>query len=306
MPETEFDVLGLGSVTVDFVGTIEKWPAEGGKQPLESLSIHDGGLVGTALVAVSRLGGHAAFAGKLGISDMAKRAIESLKNEKIDVSLVVETANAEPIVAFVLTNTHNGQRNLFWTRQQVSYPFPNELPDKEWHKKTRVFLFDYESGQSGIEAAKIAHASGIPVVSDIECIGPYTAEGLALTQYIILSEDFAIQYTGQQTHTNMLKTLRTNNSQTAIITLGHQGCIGSGPEGDFKLPAFKVNAIDTTGCGDTFHGAFALGIAHDMKVVEAARFASAAAALCATKIGGRGGIPSLTEVNNLLSSEKQE
>ena len=53
------DVLGLGSVTVDFVGTIDKWPAEGVKQLLESFSIHDGGLVGTALVAVSRLGGRA-------------------------------------------------------------------------------------------------------------------------------------------------------------------------------------------------------------------------------------------------------
>ena len=84
MKYEQYDVLGLGSITVDFVGTVKSWPQEGDKRPLETFGIHDGGLVGTALVAFARLGGRAAFAGKLGFSDMAKRALCALEKESID------------------------------------------------------------------------------------------------------------------------------------------------------------------------------------------------------------------------------
>jgi sulfofructose kinase len=300
------DVLGLGSVTVDFVGTIDKWPAEGSKQPMKNFSIHDGGLVGTALVAVSRLGGRAVFAGKLGTSDMAKRALQAFKNDGIDTSLVLPTPDAKPIVAFVLTNSITGHRNIFWTRQSVQYPMPHELPDTRWYERARVLLIDYECGQAGIEMAKIARIHKIPVVSDIEDKTQHTSETMAVSTHLVISENFTQAYTGRTDINDMLQTLRTFADQTVIITRGADGCVGIGPEGYFKLPAYKVEAIDTTGCGDTFHGAFALAIARQMKMVEAARFASAAAALCATKIGGRDGIPSLAEVNNLLSSYKKE
>jgi sulfofructose kinase len=294
------DVLGLGSVTVDFVGTIDKWPAEGAKQPLESLSIHDGGLVGTALVAVSRLGGHAAFAGKLGISDMARRAINALQKDGIDTSLVISEPGAEPIVAFVITNTASGHRNIFWTRQSVQYPMPTELPDPQWHERTRALLIDYESSQAGIETAKIARDHKIPVISDIEGKTPYTAKTMAVSTHLVVSEDFAQRYTNKTAVEDMLTSLRTSQEQVVIITCGARGCIGLGPEGKFILSAYKVNAIDTTGCGDTFHGAFALAIARKKTVIEAAKFASAAAALCATKIGGRDGIPTAEQLETFM------
>jgi sulfofructose kinase len=68
------------------------------------------------------------------------------------------------------------------------------------------------------------------------------------------------------------------------------------------LPAYNVNAVDTTGCGDTFHGAFALAIAQKKPIMEAAHFASAAAALCATKIGGRDGIPNAIQLELFMKN----
>ncbi|MHB9071375.1 MAG: PfkB family carbohydrate kinase [Sedimentisphaerales bacterium] len=298
------DVLGLGSVTVDFVGTIDKWPAEGSKQPLESFSIHDGGLVGTALVAVSRLGGRAAFAGKLGNSDMAKRAISAFKKDEVDTSLVSATLDAEPVVAFVFTNSLTGHRNIFWTRQGVQYPMPSELPDTHWYEKTRVLLIDYECGLAGIAAAKIAGKHKIPVVSDIEGKTQHTADAMAVSTHLVVSEDFAQTYTAKANINDMLQTLRTFDDQTVIITRGVDGCAGIGPEGHFTLPAYKVNAIDTNGCGDTFHGAFALAIARKMKIIEATKFASAAAALCATKIGGRDGIPNAKQLETFMKNNQ--
>ena len=298
------DVLGLGAVTVDFLGTVHAWPGKGAKMMLDSLTVCDGGLVGTALVAAARLGGAVAFAGKLGQSELAKRALEAFRRESIDTSFVIDTLDAEPIVAFILTNSTDGERNIFWTRHNVQYPMPLEFPDKNWFKRTRVLLTDFEAGRAGIEAARIAWQHGIPVVIDVERDEPHVAEAMSVSSHVIVSEDFAGGYTGRHDVAGMLAALRSRPEQVVIVTRGDKGCAGSSPEGCFELPAFPVEVVDTTGCGDTFHGAFALALARGEDVVSAARFASGAAALCATKLGGRAGIPTTKQLREFLSEHE--
>ena len=87
-----------------------------------------------------------------------------------------------------------------------------------------------------------------------------------------------------------------------MVTSRCQGFVASTPAGDFSLPAFSVNVVDTTGCGDVFHGAYTLAITRGMNAMESARFASAAAALCATKLGGRAGIPTSAELEQFLQN----
>ncbi len=303
-PDSAIDVLGLGAVTVDFVGTVAAWPDRGVKTMLDRLTICDGGLVGTALVAVSRLGGKAAFTGKLGRSEMARRAVEALRRESVDTSLVIETKDAEPIVALLLIDRTSGQRNIFWTRQNVQYPMPGEFPDRDWLKKTRVLLIDFESGQAGIEAARIARRHRVPVVIDVERDEPHVAEAMRVSSHVIVSEDFAGGYTGRRPVADMLTALRSDPEQVVIVTRGEKGCVGLSSAGDFALPAFKVDVVDTTGCGDTFHGAFALALARGQAVVPAARFASGAAALCATQLGGRAGIPTAAQLEQFLNEHE--
>lgn len=302
--DISIDVLGLGSVTVDFVGTVKAWPGRGVKRMLDSFVICDGGLVGTALVAAARLGGKVAFAGKLGRSEMAKRALEALRRESVDTSFVVETEDAEPIVAFILTDSTDGQRNIFWTRQNVQYPMPWEFPDRNWFRRSSVLLIDFESGLAGIEAAKTAKQHNIPVVIDVERNEPHVAEAMSVSSHIIVSEENACGCTGSDNVAEMLTTLRSNPEQVVIVTRGGNGCVGSSKEGEFELPAFAVDVVDTTGCGDTFHGAFALAIARGQPVVSAARFASGAAALCATQLGGRAGIPTPLQLEQFLSKHE--
>jgi sulfofructose kinase len=299
-PSSIIDVLGLGAVTVDCVGTVPAWPEAGVKTMLERFTICDGGLIGTALAAVARLGGRAAFAGMLGQSEMARRARDALHRESVDTSFVVEMEDAEPIMAFIFTERASGQRNIFWTRQNVRYPMPWEFPQPDWIERIRVLMIDFESGQAGIEAARIAREHHIPVVIDVERDEPHVAEAMRVSSHIIVSEDFAGGYTGRRDVTAMLAALRSDPKQVIIVTRGEKGCIGSAGVGDFALPAFPVDVVDTTGCGDTFHGVFALALARGQAVVPAARFASGAAALCATQLGGRAGIPTAAQLEQFL------
>jgi len=294
------DVVGIGAVSVDFFGTTEEWPALGDKERLHSFSVHDGGLVGTALVAVARLGGRASCAGALGFSEMAERAVQALKNERVDTSLVLRTPGCEPCISFVISVT-GGQRTIFSSQSGVSFPLPDCWTDVTWYRTAKVLLIDHVSGQAGIEAAKLARAHGVTVVIDAERRTETISEALAHSDHIVVPYAFASLYTGASSIEEMMGTLRKEEHQTVIITSGSRGCSGRTREGCFHIPSYPVDTVDTTGCGDVFHGAYALMVARGESVLESCRFASAAAALSATKVGGRVGIPTLEEVQRLLS-----
>jgi ribokinase len=88
---------------------------------------------------------------------------------------------------------------------------------------------------------------------------------------------------------------------TAIITLGSEGALVAGREVRERVSAFPVIPVDTTAAGDTFCGAFAAAIVEGKSLREAATFASAAAALCVTRLGAQASIPSRGEIEALLS-----
>jgi sugar/nucleoside kinase (ribokinase family) len=90
-----------------------------------------------------------------------------------------------------------------------------------------------------------------------------------------------------------------------VITMGDQGLLWAKDGKSGSLDAFKVNAIDSTGAGDAFHGAFAFGIARGMGWHELLRFASAAGALTCTRLGARAGLPIAPEVAALMNGSDQ-
>ncbi len=124
-----------------------------------------------------------------------------------------------------------------------------------------------------------------------------------LSDYFIASEDFVRQFSHGNDPKAAAIELLDLGAKTVIVTLGEKGSICVTPGRYFYQPAFMVKAVDTTGCGDVFHGAFIFGLLQNWDLHETIRFASATAALKCREIGGRTAIPDLREVEEFLESD---
>ena len=120
-----------------------------------------------------------------------------------------------------------------------------------------------------------------------------------MVDYLVCSEHFGLDFTGAATEAGALEILNAY-APNVIITLGQRGLVWKNRTGSGSLEAYKINAVDTTGAGDVFHGALAACLAQKKEWLASLRFASAAGGLCCTKIGARLGIPFRKEVEDFL------
>jgi len=293
----------MGCVSIDFLGRVPDWPAKGTKTPLQSFSIQGGGLVATALVTVARLGGQARFTGFLGTSSTATSARQNLLRSHVDTSLILHMESAEPIIAMVVTEASTGERTIFFTKNNVYYPSPEDYTDLEWLKNTRVFLYDSVSEKAGAAMAAAARRLGITTIVDAERINSATSGTIENADHLVVPEAFASEYTGRKEIKDMLKELRSREEQIVVITSGEKGYSVLWSDYYVHQPAFPVKAVDTTGAGDIFHGAYAYAVARGKDPFHACRYAAATAALSTQGEGGQSAIPEESQVLELLERQ---
>jgi ribokinase len=299
------DVLGLGAVAVDDLIYVEAYPPPDAKARVLRHERHCGGLAATALVAAARLGGRCAYAGLLGNDELSAFALACMKREGIDVSRVERKPSAGPVHSFIIVDQRRGTRNVFSYEPRVvgaSLRTPAALI-----VSCRVLLVDHLGVPGMLRAARLSRRAGIPVVADIESDRhPQIHRLLDLTDHLIASQSFAARITGAKSAEQAVRKLMRPDRQVAVVTCGAGGCwyLAHGSSTPKHQPAFRVRAVDTTGCGDVFHGAYAFALARGMALEERIRFAAATAALKATRPGGQAGIPSLRAVRRYLNHER--
>jgi sulfofructose kinase len=140
-----------------------------------------------------------------------------------------------------------------------------------------------------------ARAAGIPTVLDADVADREVFEMLLpLTDHAIFSEPALAGFAGSAGDESLAK-IAAFGCRVAAVTCGHQGLALRESGVTRNQPAYPVDAVDTTGAGDVFHGAYALAIGVGLAVIDAMAFAAAAAALKCTRPGGRAGIPTLED-----------
>jgi sulfofructose kinase len=297
-------VLGIGAVAIDDLVFVERYPEPNTKVAVQALQRQGGGLTGTAVVAAARLGARSAYCGVLGFDELSQFALCEFGKEGVDCSLVSRREGARPVHSVVIVIRPSGQRTVLCSHDSVVAATSEDITEG-LIRRCRVLLVDNSVGEGGRKAAALARGLGVPVVADFEPdAGPAAPDLMDLVDHLIVGMEFARLSTGECDPAHMVQALASPSRVACVVTAGELGCwYSERGGGTHHVPAFSVPVVDTTGCGDVFHGAYAAGVARGESVPHALRFASAAAALKATRPGGRAGIPDREAVAQLLARD---
>jgi sulfofructose kinase len=290
-----------GGVVLDFIFEVERIPRTPEKVPAFAFREGGGGLAATAAVSIASLGATAEFWGRVGEDAHGQRLADLLRDCGVTPLVERSTGGRTPVSTIMVDR--QGERMLAYFGSDTLDPDPRWLPTETMTTLDAV-LCDVRWMQGAQAVLTQARAQGIPSVLDVELAAPDDVAALtALSDYNLFSAPALSRFTGIAEPQAALRAA-ANRTQSALgVTLGKRGFLWLDDGRCWLQPAFQVKAIETNGAGDAFHGAFAFAIARGGDVSQAARFASATAALKCTRRGGWDSMPSLSEVEALLDSQ---
>lgn len=304
-PPKRFEVLGLGCTTVDDLVYVPSFPPADAKVRVERTLRRCGGLTATALVAAARLGARCAYAGCLGTDPLSQHVAAHFTAEGVDLSLAPRLPEARTVHSTIVVGRDTGSRNIFYEVEGLMGAHPT-LPSEQALRDTAVLFIDHYGMEGNLRAAQIARAAQVAVVADLEDEAvPLFRQVLELVDHLILSEDFALHLTRAPHPAAAARALWRADRAVVIVTCGASGCWSVSKDGGLEPrhhPTFPVKALDTTGCGDVFHGAYAAALARGGPLDARIRFASAAAALKAAQSD----LPDFQTVREFLGRPAQD
>lgn len=300
-----YDVVGVGCCAADQLCVFDGEIVPDTKMRVGDMSRQGGGLVATGLVAVARLGGRARYLGKIGDDATSRFIRDEFVREGVDVSGLATEPGMSAISSFIVAGTALHTRTIFYSVDRVPAFAPEDLRQEDVLSGDILFV-DGFFVHPAIQAAMWAREAGRRIVMDAELTDTENDELMDLSTHVIASHAFAKSRVGdvppEEAARRLHQRLAARDPEKVVgVTAGGEGSYFVAPEGSFHQPAFKVEVVDTTGCGDVFHGAFVFGLAQGWDVPQTAEFASAVAAMKARKLGGRAGIASLAEAEAFLA-----
>lgn len=300
-----FDVVGLGHTALDCLGVVPRFPEENMKLEMERLLVQGGGPAATAMVAVRRLGLSAALVAGVGDDLFGRMMMAGLEEEGVDTSGVLLRPGVASQFAFIMVDGRTAARTILWTRGSVPRLRPDEI-DTKLILSGRLLLVDSLEPEGAAHAAREAGRAGIPVVIDAGTLREGIGEVLPHCDYIVGSELFGAQISGGEGVDRALEEMIGFGAEAAVVTLGERGCAALAGGRRIDCPGFDVDAADTTGAGDVFHGAFCFGILQGWDIERTCVFSNAVAAIACTRLGGRGGIPGIDGALAFLAGRRPD
>jgi sulfofructose kinase len=300
-PGRRVHVLCVGSANIDHVFEVDTLPSGEGKQSARSARWGGGGIAATAAASISRLGGQATWCGLIG-DDWLGQMLQDMFQE-LGVALcgksIVPGATTPSASVFI---NPAGERWLGYHRGEglSVEQSPPELPDMSTVDAVVTTCSDDSLTRGAMEQAK---GRGIPRVLDAESgtMRQITPAAL-LADHVIFAEAGLTSYTEITDVERALEVAdRRLAGRTIGVTLGPRGSAWKTDRGVEWAGAPRVKARDTTGCGDVFHGAYAMAIAEGADLHGAVRFATAVAALKARFGCSWRGMPSRPDVEKLIA-----
>jgi sulfofructose kinase len=292
----ETAVVGLGQASYDSLGLLASFPAEDEKVELAAIERQCGGPASTALVTLSRLGIKTSFLGAVGDDPAGMEIVKGLDAEGVESGFLKIRPGYTSQCAFIAITRKSGKRTIFWHRGSAP-PLSKEEVDLSAFSKAEILHLDGLMLEASLEAARQAKARGMRVVMDAGTLREGSLDLLPLVDTLIASERFAAPLVGREAPPEKaLKELSRFGPGELVVTLGARGSVGLKGMNLIHQEAISVDAVDTTGAGDVYHGAYIYGALQGWPMDECMRFASVVSAMKCREVGARKGIPRLEEV----------
>ena len=303
-------IVVVGSINTDLVSVTARIPLAGETVPGSDFKIYPGGKGANQAVAVARLGYPVRMIGRVGSDSFGREARIHLNRAGVDTDLVETNDGPSGIAVICVSST--GENSIIVTPGANGTLTPSHLAQRHAEIRTAgAVLTQLEIPLETVEyLAEICSREGIPLILD-----PAPAVNLpdSLFKHVswltpnLTEADF---YANDGVRTmefeprSAVRQLRQKGLHGVLLKLGHEGVVVGDGDGKIEsLPAFDVQAVDTTAAGDAFNGGFVVGLMKGMSVLESARFASAVAAISVTRPGAQPSMPTLNEVEQFIAEQ---
>jgi ribokinase len=294
MPERSFQVYGLGQCCLDYVGLVDAYPPPDTKYEVREMIVQGGGPVGTALVALARWGVPCTVASVIADDRFGPVIKASLDDEGVDTSGLMVRKGSDSQFSYIVADPQAGTRTIFWRRPTGPPPQPHEL-DYGLVRNAKVLHTDGLFMDASLAAAQTIKEAGGKVVVDAGSLRSGMLDLARRSDYFLASEKLARELVGDDRPLDACRKLAELGPGVVAITLGERGYVALIRDRILERPAYKVDAVDTTGCGDVFHAGFTYGVIEGWRVEKSLDFGAWAAAMTSLKLGGRAGIPPKNE-----------
>ena len=307
---TKNPILVIGSSNTDMIIKVKRIPKPGETILGGEFASAAGGKGANQAVGAARAGGAVTFIARVGQDMFGDRAVAGFIADGINVDHVVRDRRCPSGVALIFVG-QNGENSIAVASGANANLTPADLKKaKRAFGQSSVVVLQLETPLKTVEAAvKLAAIAGARVILNPAPARPLPDNLLRRVYLLTPNESEAELLTGlavssEKAAAKAADALLARGVQNVIITLGARGAFVAGGQTRSLVPGYKVKPVDTTAAGDVFNGALAVALAEGKSLLDAARFASAAAAISVTRLGAQTSAPMRAEIDRLLNADQ--
>lgn len=302
----KFDAVGFGTNAVDFLIQVPEYPRFNSKIELSDYLQLAGGEAATTMAGIARLSLKTAYVGRFGSDAEGEFGLQTLRDEKVDVTFAEKISGAKTQIAFIIIDEQSGERTVIWHRDNLLAYDETDAPI-ETAALGRVLHLTPHDARACLKMAQQAKAENTIVSVDIDNIFDGIEELLPYIDILISSAEFPEKFVGIRDREKALREIKSRFGCPLVgMTLGENGSLILCADEFIETKGFPVpgGCKDTTGAGDAFRVGFLYGLLKSETVETAARMANAVAALKCRALGARTSLPTAVELLQFLNDSR--
>ncbi len=305
-------IVVIGSSNVDLIMKMDHLPQKGETVTGGKFMQVYGGKGANQAVAAARAGGNVVFVSCVGEDAYTPQMVKNYRNDGIDTRFVFQEKGVASGYALIMID--NFGENIISVAPEANQLLTSEKIElaNSVFDEAAIIVMQFEILEETVKyVIDTANKKGIPVMWNVAPAKKFDFSYISKTNILVLNEIethflSGIAVNDKKDAEKAAKTLIAKGVEKVIVTLGKKGAVAVSEEETEIVPAFKVNAIDTTAAGDTFCGTFAVALTEGKSLKDSLFFASAASAISVTKMGAQPSAPTREEIETFMKKHSEE